>query len=290
VEQRVNAKIKERGLRFLKVIFLVCASTALASAGSILNGWGFNIDGVFTGFNQVTTATISDFPAEAINPGTTIDVGSIDSAFPQNGTGTGLGDIVVTLSTPGTHKVIVFLDAELGSVGDGFWYGNEYGSSLSLGSPTSGLSWEIDELGYGGTCNTNVPEDCYSGNLFNDVVSGTLTNSNNPLSVGLGTVDHPVDVSLALGLTINLAATQTARLTFTAGLLAGSDTSSLLSGFYLTQRNSNPASDTYWFKVASQIDSPPADAPEPGTWVLLLTGSALIAVARFRLQRRPGKI
>jgi hypothetical protein len=273
-----------RGLRTLKFLFLLCAGAALASAGTILNGWGFNIDGVFTGFNQVSVATSADFPTEATVG--TFDAGSIDTAFPQSGDGSGLGDIVVTLSGAGSHSVILFLDEELGTIADGFWYANEYGSSLSLGPAPSGLSWEIDELGYGNACNTNVPEDCYGGNLYGDVVSGILTNTNVPLGSGVGTLSNPTDIAVALGLSFSLQANEIAHITFSSGWLAGSDTSSLAPGFYLTQRNTNPASGTFWFRVASQIDDPPTEAPEPAGWVLLMTGGAIISVARFRLRRR----
>lgn len=164
---------------------------------------------------------------------------------------------------PGDYFVGVFLDYEIDEPINTFF--NEYGDVTIIGPP-AGLSWEIDEPGF-------VFGDIYTNFAASDETGSLLDNSNAIPSA------TPDDVSMALGWNFVLGATDTATIRFSV-------TDVQPAGFHLAQFD--PDSD-YAIYLSSSLrfnEGGPDIIPEPGTWVLLLTGLTMIGATAKRFGKR----
>ena len=152
-------------------------------------------------------------------------------------------------------------------------------SAKSSGAPGAGVSWQIDEPGFG--------DGNRLGTIFDNALANTLDNTNHVPGTqsnflndcggnGGGAADGTCnnDVSLALGFTFALAAGGEAVITLTASSQPPA------AGFFLQQHDpSAPGSDLYLSEAVDIKDV----VPEPGT--LLLVGMGLIGAGTRRLRR-----
>ena len=171
-------------------------------------------------------------------------------------TTTGLGTVSVSLSGAGARYVALFTDHEIDETLNTFF--NEGGGTG--GAPAAGLSWEIDEPGFGGIL----------GDIYTNFEASQLDNGN---AVAAPTVD---DVSMALAWNIVLGAGQSASIGFTLG------TEQPTSGFYLAQFDPDSQAAIY-FSTRLQVHDGGA-VPEPASGSL--AGLALL-VALLAGLRRP---
>jgi hypothetical protein len=263
-----------RALRVcLTVVFLLVAGSTAASASSILDGWAFNLDGLFAPFGQEGPTTAANFPAAVNASG--FDAGTIDV---PNGlaSGTGTGTLVVTVFGTGSHSITTWFDTHLTDGNGNYWYANEFGGTL--GTQPTGTVWQIDEPGYG-ACDTSFT-DCYTGSAFHDVANNTLSSTNkmaeqNP-AVTL------TDVSLAMGQQFAISnPRQYALVTFRTGFLSSAaDLPTLSPGFYLTQQSAD-GPGVYWMSSDVRLEQ----MPEPNTWLLMFGGVLAIVIGKFGARR-----
>jgi hypothetical protein len=189
---------------------------------------------------------------------------------------TGLGTITFTDTNVGPDYFNAWWDEEVGVT-----YYNEYGSTS--GTPTSGESWEIG--------------DSYASTIYDDAMAGALLNSNllpgttsNYLNTCSGASCNG-DASTALGYVYDVSSGNEEVVTLSVSQTAPS------SGFYLFQTNPQEdcnaqgadcsTGDVYFSLSAEQqavgSGPPPPTVPEPGTWVLMLSGLSILA---WRMRRR----
>ena len=233
----------------LRVLTLLLIAGRAASAAPVLDGWAFNIDGQFTTFADKVPATAADMP-DSVNA-TQFDAGTINL---QAGlaTGTGLGTLVVTVTGPGAHRVVVWFDLHIDTDPIDSIYFSEYGAAV--GTPEAGQSWQIDEPGY------------IAGTIYDNVQAGLSLPNTNSVSDS----NNPDDVSLALGHNFTLAEGQTARLTFDVATVGP------VTAFYLRQNRRNLPGDPLFMSSSLAITG----IPEPGTWVMSLGAFLSFVIAR----------
>jgi hypothetical protein len=191
---------------------------------------------------------------------------------------TGLGVIQVTIYGEGSHSLLAFIDLELGITGDPenplSPLDDELGAAVNLGDLPPGLSWQI-----GDPLDPDLSDPAViltTGYLFENFVANTLSNS-----VQSGSI--PDDIAVALGWNFSLAQGEMATILFRIAMTAPT------SGFYLQQ--TQPAGEnggivwpehSAYFSTSLTITRQDVDIPEPGTWLLLLTGLGLLAASRSR--------
>lgn len=197
---------------------------------------------------------------------------------------TGLGTITFTDLNVGAGYFNTWWDEEVGVP-----FYNEFGSTpgAALGDPNE--TWEIG--------------DNFLSNIFNDAAAGALTDTNylpegasNFLGDCVPAVGAPCngDATTALGYSFNVSSGDEEIITLKVSQTAPS------SGFYLEQTNPDEdgtgyVGNVYFSLSATQQPSgnqPPPPTPEPGTWLLMLTGLAAgVARLRRRFQFKvPGKL
>lgn len=185
--------------------------------------------------------------------------GALSTVIPPGGSFdplTGLGSIVMSFSTPGSHQGGVYVDHELSESLNTFY--NELGSIH--GTVPAGLSWEIDEPGF-----SSIP-----GDIYDHVLSGSLDNS-------VGKSD-PDDVAMALAWSFALQPGETGSLSFLLG-------TEQPSGFHL--RHSDPDSgESVYFSAALRILPPSNSVADGGGGTSLITIAALALIARWRFSRQ----
>jgi hypothetical protein len=258
------------------ILILLLAGSTAASASSILDGWAFNIDGVFTPYDPAGS-DVSNFPPQVNGSG--FDAGVINLPLGLT-TGSGTGTIVATVNGPGEHTVITWLDVHLDLYEP--WYTDEMGRTA--GSLPTGATWQIDEPGWGACDSNTQPADCptYTGTAIADVAGGTLSNSNRvPIVDGDRLL---TDISLALGRTFTVASGQLAHVTFRTGYVSSTEELNLYiqnnPGFYLVQESSH-GPDAYWMTSEVTYEA----TPEPKAWHLMLSGALAIAFGKMRTRR-----
>jgi hypothetical protein len=169
---------------------------------------------------------------------------------------TGLGSIVVTL-TSGSYFG-AFFDHEIDETVNGF--SNEFGATS--GALPAGMSFEIDEPGY------------VFGDIWTNLGTGTLDDS-----IGVPAA-APDDVSMALGWNFLLAPGETA--TFVLNLTETAPA----GGFFLQQSDPDTGANVFFAGGLTITGGGGQEGvPEPGTWILMLSGFGLAALAG-RLRKR----
>lgn len=247
-------RTKRSGFFPLAIALLGLALPSRGDAVPVLQELAFNVNGT-TYAN--TTAVVG------------LDASAFDTA-------TGLGTLVMTFDTgaPGTYNFDAYFDHDLH---DPFF--DEYGAVV--GAPAAGVSWQIDEPGFGdanrvGTIYTNT-----TTNLLDDTnhVPGTLSNFF-LLCGGNGGASPDAncnnDVAMALGFNFVLAAGDTAVVTLTA-----SQTPPPSGGFFLAQTapaDGSPAQSVY---LTGRLAVAPV--PEPASALLFGVGFAVTLGALRRM-------
>lgn len=150
----------------------------------------------------------------------------------------------------------VFLDAEIDQATNTFF--NESGALASVNGAGAGDiyadSWEIDEPGY------------LFGDIYDHLLAGYLDNSN---GVPAGAED---DVSLALGFNLGdleEGAIVTAEMIFSRLNIGG-----------LTHADDDSAESLFFNGTAVVQGTAPVQVPEPGIFIILLTGLLFVGLAR----------
>jgi hypothetical protein len=250
----------------LLTIFL-CGSNA--SASSILDGWAFNIDGIFT--SSIVLGTAPGYPVnDSSMPATVNHVsfsgGTIDSTSGLvTGDANGQGSLTFSVTGVGSHQVVVFFDHHLAALPADYYVG-DYGTRGAV-PPASAASyqqfWEIGDpyldpihsnASYGATFLTNTID--YWGQI----------------NAGLDR-DQSIccDIALALGYTFNLNAGQVGNFSFRVGEIDP-------GGFRLMQGNDSYA--PIFFDSSFNIVN--TSVPEPAGWALMTAGLASAGLFRVR--------
>ncbi len=220
--------MKKAKILFLYLIFFIFCTSGASAVQLELFDWAFNIDG--TTYEYI-----------------------LGDSMPVSGTLTdGLGTLTWQTSQAGSHSFLAFFDHQMDA--DFNMHFNEYGSVI--GSPDAGQSWEIDEPGF------------VFGNLYNNVLAGSLDNTNNISGFN-------EDVSMAMGWDFFLTPGQDAVIDLILSDIVPD------SEFYFihTDPDSNA---TIYLSSTLAVSS----VPEPGTMLLLCTGLAGIFGIRKKLMMK----
>lgn len=187
---------------------------------------------------------------------------------------TGLGTLTLTFNpgAAGAYFFDAFFDHQLHVP-----FFNEYGAVS--GAPAAGVSWQIDEPGFGDGNRLGTIFGNASANALDDTnhVPGTLSNLFN--DCGGNTPGNPPDpacnndVSMALGFNFLLAADELAIITITASPTMPT------GGFFLRQLDPDTPSDVFLVGMISIVSS---RVPEPGTLSLVATALILLGARRRR--------
>lgn len=169
----------------------------------------------------------------------------------------GLGRVDLELASPGSHSVAAFFDFEFDRPANTYF--NEYGQAV--GAPVANQSWEIDEPGF------------IFGDIYDNLIFGSLGNDN---AIPRGAEE---DVSLALGWDFDLAAGETAYLSFFTDLTAPVET------FHLSHTDpemgdSFDQEQSLYFWGTLDVVGNPVSVPEPSAWLLMAIGIVSLLVKR----------
>jgi len=220
---------------FLSILFLLIWVSSVW-ATPVLYDWAFNVDGItYENFYGDTMPTTGGLNAD------------------------GLGTLIWSTNTAGTHSFISFFDFDIYNPDSDFANKfDEYGAVS--GDLAFEQSYEIDDPWY--------------GFIYLDVLDGILFNDNylNEFS--------PSDASMALGWDFSLDIGQTATITMSL-----TQTLDSYSGFYLSQIDAETQEAIYFFSTLDIQDGGviPEPIPEPATMLLLSTGLAGLVSLRKRI-------
>jgi hypothetical protein len=254
---------RTRRLVTIAAVLLGLASPATVRANPVaLQDYLFNVNG-------------TSYCPDAACGGSLLPGGLDSSAFDFS---SGLGTLVWTFKpgAPGAYFFDAFFDHDLHAP-----FFNEYGAVN--GSPAAGMSWQIDEPGFG--------DGNRLGTIFDNAMANVLDNTNhvpgtssNFLNTCGGNGGGPAnaacnnDVSLAMGFNFVLAADEQVVLTLATSILRPG------GGFFLQQRDpDSPGDDLFLTGTLEMRAAPPATVPEPAS--LLLMGAGLLSAGWARRSR-----
>jgi hypothetical protein len=234
------------------------------AAPLVLQDYLFNVNG-------------TSYCPDAACSGSLVPAGLDSSAFDFS---TGLGTLVwsFTPGVAGAYFFDGFLDHNLHAP-----FYNEFGAAN--GSAGAGVSWQIDEPGFGDGNRLGTIFDNAMANAFDNTnhVPGAASNFLNDCGGNGGGAPEATcnnDVSLAMGFNFVLAAGQQVVITLATSTVRPG------GGFFLEQSDPDLLGDNLFLTGTVDIASA-ASVPEPAT--LLLVGSGLLACAgRARRQTRGG--
>lgn len=259
----------------LTSLFAVCFLlnvNSIAHAEIELYDWGINIDG--TSYCLQGTCDYDFFSGEGIQLTSltelppSIDHSNFNLSDDVDPYRDGLGTLTITVTGDGAHSVSVYLDYDLDYSINGSL--NETGETS--GTPETGLSWEIDETGWGETATLGTEGYPYIGDIFGNFVdSGTSPSFVSQLDKKIFydafdgqylDLSLPIeDTALAQSWDFNLVDGETAVITFIAG-------STNPAGFYLVQRDPDSNTDVYLSSSISGVIIPISKKSFPWTMFL----------------------
>ncbi|OKY75080.1 MAG: hypothetical protein BM485_10310 [Desulfobulbaceae bacterium DB1] len=209
--------------------------------------WGINIDGTsyclegpcsYDFFSKGNLSKLSDLPPS-------IDYATFNLTDNYSILD-GFGKLVITVTGAGPHSVSVYFNYDLDySINNVL---NETGTSN--GTAPAGLSWEIDEIGWGSAKKTGTANVLYTGDIFDNFFDSGVTFPPSsyfdneiffdrfPLPDGQYLVPPVEDTALGQSWDFELLEGQTAVISFTAGATAP-------AGFYLVQQDPDTGTNTY---------------------------------------------
>jgi hypothetical protein len=216
-------------------LLLVGACSTATAADIGLYQWGFNVDGGVYSNGFTTPDDITDVPG--------LDSSSFD-------VGTGLGTLIYSVDTPGSHSFVAYFDSEIDVSNGGF--NNENGSTA--GTLVAGQSWEMDEP--------------FDSDIFDHFYDDALTDTN---GVGTGSFPNGTDVAMAMGFAFSLLDDQIA--TVTLDLAETLQT----SAFRLIQTDDQTGASV---QLTGALSIRTQGVPVPGTVALIALG--LLGLGRLR--------
>ena len=249
--------------REIFVIFFITFWFSPAWSAPILYGWAFNVDGVL-----YTAPDIYSPP----------DTGQLPEYFDYSGFDwdTGLGTISITYDpgAAGDYYFLSFFDHEIDEGFDEF--DNENGTYV--GTPDAGLTWEIDEPGYG----TPYENPFYYGDIFWNFETGNLDNMcfyDSFYGESLTEYENTIsdDVSMGLGWDFTLTEGERAVINLFLDEQVPSD-------FYLSHTDTDSLY-TFYFSSTLEIYDENYPVPEPSTMMLMGVGIIFITGLRKRRVR-----
>ncbi|MFZ5766094.1 MAG: hypothetical protein ACOY4H_10940, partial [Thermodesulfobacteriota bacterium] len=228
-------------------LLFLCIFNSTAQAEVELFDWGINIDGKtyclegpcsYDFFTKGNLRKLADLPS------------SLDySEFNLTDTSTirdGFGTLAIEVTGAGPHSVSVYFNFDLDYSINGVL--NETGTNH--GTAPEGLSWEIDEIGWGYTQSRGTAGAIYTGDIFDNFLdSGVVPPPASsfdkqiffdqfPLPDGQFLIPPIEDAALGQGWDFELQEGQTAIITFTVGATAP-------AGFYLVQQDPGTGTSVY---------------------------------------------
>ncbi|MDM8539841.1 PEP-CTERM sorting domain-containing protein [Desulfococcaceae bacterium HSG9] len=226
-------------MKKVKILFfgLICFIFSTSGASAVqfeLFDWAFNIDG------DISEARLGDDMFTGELTGELTD---------------GLGTLSWTTAEAGDHSFLAWFDHQIDADINTFF--NEHGGVS--GSSATGQSWEIDEPGY--------LNDTYIGDVYDNMLRGTLDNLNNTNLISGITDDALNDVSMAMGWDFSLDTGQEAIIGLTLSHIAPE------TGFYLFHTDEHSDASIY-LSSTLKINGNAPPVPEPGTMLLLCIGLA----------------
>jgi len=231
--------LRTKALPLAAGLWATAVLPSAADAAAMLYEAGFHLDGTTwdTGFS----------PPDALT-----DVPGLDaSAFDEI---TGLGTLVWTIATAGSHTLAAYFDHGIDVTDNGF--SNENGSVS--GAPATGQSWEMD--------------DPWIGDIFPNFDAGSLDDSN-----AVDTTSWPIgtDASMATGFDFLLSADQIATITIDIAESLTTSAFKLIQTDFVTGNTVEMA--------ASLSIKDQGAAPAPATLALLAVG--LLGLRRATTRR-----
>jgi hypothetical protein len=257
-------RARTRWLAAIGIATLGIASPAAVQADPVvLQDYLFNVNG--TGYCP-----------DAACGGSLLPGGLDSSAFDFS---TGLGTLVWTFSpgAAGSYFFDAFLDHDLHAP-----FFNEFGTVS--GAPGAGVSWQIDEPGFGDGNRLGTIFDNAMANALDNTnhVPGTTSNFLNDCGGNSGGAPNSScnnDVSLAMGFNFVLAANEQVVLTLATSTVRPG------GGFFLEQRDPDSLGDDLFLTGALDIrTAAPTTVPEPAS--LLLVGAGLLSAGWARRRTR----
>jgi hypothetical protein len=242
--------MRKLNLAVLGLAVLACALPRAAFADIVLQESNINVNG---------TQYYDTFSVPGLN----------SAGYNQT---TGLGSLTLTYNPgPGSYYVTAYFNISLSVP-----FFNEYGSVS--GSPVAGQSWQIDDPIYG-TIFANA-----QANTLDDTnhIPGTVDNYLGECAsvYAPGCANSNDQVSWAMGFNFTLGAGQEEVISLLQSQTAPS------GGFYLEQIHPidpNNSSPVYAYFSGSATTQPiTTRTPEPGTWMLLITGLCLLVLPKLR--------
>ena len=231
VENLCREEVMKKSLSILRTLLLLVFSISRVDAANIdLLDWGLNINGT-------TYCLVGPCDFDVDTSGNITGPDDLPPFINTSGFDflTGLGELSITITDPGGHSVLVYVDHD---IDDPPSFDNE--TAVAAGFPAAGQTWEIDEPGFGSSQNGSAGTQ-YFGDIFSDnFLMGALDNQRFFDAFDNQSLTPPDDVSMAMSRNFDLVDGETATVVFRL-----TETSEP-QGFYLKHSDPDSAADIYF--------------------------------------------